>query len=181
MRQTAYHASMDDLLALLDYTVWATERILAALKPLTPEELGHDLHSSHGGIAGTLTHLYGADLIWTARLTAEPPVTFADFPALPALGLLEAQWSVLQAGRRTFVSGLEPEQTIAYTNLKGEKYHSTVGEVIRHLVNHGAHHRGQIVTMLRQLGHAAPNTDLIAFYRLQARQASNLALSRPMD
>lgn len=35
---------------------------------------------------------------------------------------------------------------------------------LQHLVNHGTYHRGQVVTMLRQLGAAAPTTDLIAFY-----------------
>lgn len=160
---------MDDLLALLEYTAWATARMLTALAPLTPEALARDLHSSHGGIAGTLAHLYGADLIWTARLRGQPALAFADLPELPRLDLLETQWAALQTGRRGVVAGLNAEQTIFYSNLKGEAQTSTVGEVVRHVVNHGAYHRGQIVTMLRQLGHAAPNTDLIAFYRLQVK------------
>ena len=164
-----YADRVNDLLALLDYTAWATARLLAALAPMTPEELDRDLHSSHGGLAGTLAHLYGADVIWTARLRGQPALAFADLPELPALGLLEAQWAALQAGRRGFVAGLSPEQTVFYANLKGEAQTSTVGEIVRHIVNHGAYHRGQIVTMLRQLGHAAPNTDLIAYYRVKAK------------
>ena len=160
---------MNDLLALLDYTAWATSRTLAALNPLTPEECSRDLHSSHGGINGTLAHLYGADVIWTARLCSRPAITFSDLPELPALGVLEVQWVALQTGRRAFVSGMNAEQTIAYTNLRGESQSSTVGETVRHIVNHGAYHRGQLATMLRQLGYAALNTDLIAFYRLQAK------------
>ncbi len=160
---------MNDLLALLDYTAWATLRILAALNPLTLEECSRDLHSSHGGINGTLAHLYGADVIWTARLCSRPAITFSDLPELPALGVLEVKWAALQTGRRAFVSGMNAEQTVAYTNLRGESQSSTVGETVLHVVNHGAYHRGQLVTMLRQLGYAALNTDLIAFYRLQAK------------
>jgi len=160
---------MNDLLALLDYTAWATSRILAALNPLTPEECSRDLHSSHGGINGTLAHLYGADVIWTARLCSRPAITFPDLPELPALGVLEVQWAALQTERCAFVSGMNAEQTVAYANLRGESQSSTVGETVRHVVNHGAYHRGQLVTMLRQLGYAALNTDLIAFYRLQAK------------
>jgi uncharacterized damage-inducible protein DinB len=37
---------------------------------------------------------------------------------------------------------------------------------MQHLANHSTYHRGQVVTMLRQLGAAAPSTDLIAYYRL---------------
>ena len=158
-----------ELLALLDYTAWATVRVLSALRPLAPEALTRDLGGSHGGITGTLEHLYGADVIWTARLCSRPAIRFDDLPALPPLDLLQPQWLALQSGRRDFVSGLGPEQEIAYANLKGEAQRNTVGEVVRHLVNHATHHRGQVVGMLRQLGHAAPNTDLIAFYRLQAK------------
>lgn len=159
---------MDDLLKLLDYTAWATARLLAALAPLAPEALARDLHSSHGGLGGTLAHLYGADVIWTARLRGQPAISFSDLPELPGLDVLEVQWAALQAGRRALVAGLNAEQTVAYANLKGEAQTSTVSEIVRHVVNHGAYHRGQIVTMLRQLEHAAPSTDLIAFYRLQA-------------
>jgi uncharacterized damage-inducible protein DinB len=32
-------------------------------------------------------------------------------------------------------------------------------------VNHGTHHRGQVVGFLRALGHTPPVVDLIHFYR----------------
>jgi uncharacterized damage-inducible protein DinB len=38
------------------------------------------------------------------------------------------------------------------------------------LVNHGSYHRGQVTTMLRQLGATPVSTDLIGFYRQQAGQ-----------
>ncbi|WP_407570134.1 DinB family protein [Deinococcus altitudinis] len=159
-------AASTELLALLDYTAWATERLLNALHPLTPEELARDLGSSHGGVSGTLEHLYGSDVIWTARLCERPAIRFSDLPPLPPLEVLKPQWLALQTGRRDFVAGLHPEQGTGYANLKGEAQSNTVGEIVRHLVNHSAYHRGQVVTLLRQLGHPAPNTDLIAFYRL---------------
>ena len=37
--------------------------------------------------------------------------------------------------------------------------------MMQHLVNHGSYHRGQIATLLRQLGAKPTSTDLIAFYR----------------
>ncbi len=43
--------------------------------------------------------------------------------------------------------------------------------MLQHVVNHGTYHRGQIVTMLRQLGAAPPQSmDLIAFYRARKQK-----------
>lgn len=36
---------------------------------------------------------------------------------------------------------------------------------IQHVFFHSMYHRGQVVTLLRQLGQTPPRTDLIAFYR----------------
>jgi uncharacterized damage-inducible protein DinB len=43
--------------------------------------------------------------------------------------------------------------------------------MLQHVVNHGTYHRGQIATMLRQLGNKSQSTDLILFYRERAAQA----------
>jgi uncharacterized damage-inducible protein DinB len=40
--------------------------------------------------------------------------------------------------------------------------------MVQHVVNHASYHRGQVVTMLRQLGAAPPKPmDLIAYYRIR--------------
>jgi len=39
--------------------------------------------------------------------------------------------------------------------------------MMQHLVNHATYHRGQIVTMLRQLGVKPTNTDMIFYFRQQ--------------
>jgi uncharacterized damage-inducible protein DinB len=45
--------------------------------------------------------------------------------------------------------------------------------MLQHVVNHGSYHRGQVTTLLRQLGAPAPKSvDLIAFYRERAAARS---------
>jgi uncharacterized damage-inducible protein DinB len=47
-------------------------------------------------------------------------------------------------------------------------------QLLQHLVNHGSYHRGQITTMLRQLGAAPPKSvDLISFYRERSAPAAH--------
>lgn len=160
---------MDDLLVLLDYHAWAVECTVQALTPLSAEEFGRDLGSSHGGIGGTLAHLYGSELIWTARLKGERPPGFPAPGELLPLPDLLTRWLAQLQERRAFVAPLPPEQRLHYTNLGGEPMVSRVGDMLRHVVNHATYHRGQLMGMLRQLGYSAPNTDLIGFYREQGQ------------
>lgn len=57
---------------------------------------------------------------------------------------------------------------LAYRNTAGTPDESEQWEVLAHVVNHSAYHRGQVMTRLRQLGAAAPSTDLVAFRRALA-------------
>jgi uncharacterized damage-inducible protein DinB len=54
---------------------------------------------------------------------------------------------------------------ITYRAMNGSPYANPLGELLRHVVNHGTYHRGQVATLLRQLGVKPPQTDLILYYR----------------
>jgi uncharacterized damage-inducible protein DinB len=41
--------------------------------------------------------------------------------------------------------------------------------MVRHVVNHGTYHRGQVAAMLRQLGYSPPPTDYLVFFDELAR------------
>jgi uncharacterized damage-inducible protein DinB len=58
------------------------------------------------------------------------------------------------------------ERTIEYKDMRGGPRSDVFWQMVLHVVNHGSYHRGQVTTMLRQLGVAAPRyMDLIVFYR----------------
>ena len=47
----------------------------------------------------------------------------------------------------------------------------SVWQMVQHVVNHGSYHRGQVTTMLRQLGAApAKSMDMIAYYHRERAQ-----------
>ena len=57
------------------------------------------------------------------------------------------------------------------TTSQGGQFADPYWQMIQHVVDHSSYHRGQIVTMLRQLGATPPNTGMIRFYREMTRPA----------
>jgi uncharacterized damage-inducible protein DinB len=53
---------------------------------------------------------------------------------------------------------------IRYVNRRGETWEYELWKQMLHVVNHSSYHRGQVITMLRQLGAPPPTTDFLVFY-----------------
>lgn len=55
----------------------------------------------------------------------------------------------------------------SYKNLRGVPFQSSYSHLLMHLFNHGTYHRGQLVSMLRQLGFTdIPASDFIVWTRI---------------
>ena len=70
--------------------------------------------------------------------------------------------------RATFLAGLTErrlDETVAVKPSTGGEYRHTFREMFRHAIDHSSYHRGQLVTLLRQVGATPPGTGLIVFYR----------------
>jgi uncharacterized damage-inducible protein DinB len=149
----------------LDYSRWASERSLEAARPLTEEELARDVGTSYGGVLGTLAHVFQADRIWLSRLQGAPRFALADPDETWTLDALAEAWTRTADGWREWVSGVSDfEKVLDYKNLAGQSHSLPLWQVVLHVVNHGTYHRGQVTTMLRQLGYAPVSTDLHLFY-----------------
>jgi uncharacterized damage-inducible protein DinB len=152
----------------IEYNLWASRQFIAAVESLSDEERARSLRSSFPSILATLHHIYYADKIWLNRITF--PYNLAPKPELdyPKLNELLFYWlpvmELWQEWARQHADAMAAEK-IAYMTSTGKRYENTIREVILHLVNHDSYHRGQVATMLRQLGYPPPATDLIAYYR----------------
>ena len=59
-----------------------------------------------------------------------------------------------------------PDRDVTYTNSKGETFTSAERDILDHILFHGAYHRGQIATLLGQVGAKSAETDFIQWVRL---------------
>ena len=163
--------NLQDLQTLIDYHYWARDRLLEALEPLTPEQLTRDLGSSFTSIHDTMAHLYAAEIAWYARWEGQSPSVLVTGAAFPDLAAIRTAWIAQEAKMRAFVDALGEagvSRVFDFTLFTGQTTSSPFGQMLQHIVNHASYHRGQVTTMLRQLGaQPAKSLDMIAFYRAQ--------------
>lgn len=158
-----------ELLHLVDYHYWARDRMLAALDTLPADAYVKPLGNSFASIRDTAAHIYSAEWIWLERWHGTSPTTPLGVEEFPDVATLRGAWAALETKVREYVNGLDGDRVnerVAYRNLAGIAAESSRWTMIQHVVNHASYHRGQVTTMIRQVGEKAPAAqDLIAYYR----------------
>jgi uncharacterized damage-inducible protein DinB len=153
---------------LLDFHYWARDRMLDAVGALSAEQYERNMGNSFPSVRDTATHIFHAEWIWHARWIGETP-TAADRPPVADRDALRALWSAHEQKVRAFVASLGAtgiERVFEYKTLAGVEMRSKFWEMLVHVVNHATYHRGQVVTLIRQLGGASVvSTDMIAYFR----------------
>ena len=157
----------DTLRTHLDYTSWATHKLLDTASRLSLDQLNRDFGTSDRSVLGTLVHTFAADRIWLYRVTGGENPGFVS-EADRSFAVLSEKWPQVLDRWKHWGQGLTDESVkvnITYQDLKGNTWTQPVWQILLHLVNHGTHHRGQVSGFLRSLGQTPPATDLIYYYR----------------
>jgi uncharacterized damage-inducible protein DinB len=163
------------LRVLFQYNQWANRKLLDACSALTNEQFTRDLGSSFRSVRDTLVHLYGAEWVWNERIEGRSPSSLHSGSTFPDLSSVRAKLEEMDSYYLDYVTRLTPqdlERVIRYKSFAGDEFSNPIWQTLHQLTNHGSYHRGQVVTLLRQLGAKAATTDLIAFYRERAATAS---------
>lgn len=113
-----------------------------------------------------MAHVMGAEWVWLARLRGQR----APAPVWPEWNEAECerQQAALAPEWESFLSGLTEAglaDGIEYANSKGERWRSTVEDVLLHVVLHSAYHRGQVAAVVREAGAEPAYTDYIQAIR----------------
>lgn len=160
---------------LARYNRWMNEKLYDVAALLSDDERNRDLGAFFRSVHGTLDHILFGDRIWLARFGVH------DAGALPEPGPayeldLYPDFAELRRERARTDLALDrwvktlTEQTLAaplrYSNLSGKSFEHPLHFAVQHLFNHQTHHRGQVTTLLKQLGRDPGVTDLMAMLRL---------------
>jgi uncharacterized damage-inducible protein DinB len=156
----------------IDYTAWASARLVDAASQLTTDELTRDFGTADKTVLGTLVHAFAADRVWMARVAGDPPAKFIDPERDMHFAVLQNEWPPLMqkwhawaASLASSTTGESAEAAVAWTDLKGNSFEMPAWQLVLHVVNHGTHHRGQVSGFLRAMGKVPPPLDLARYYR----------------
>jgi uncharacterized damage-inducible protein DinB len=161
--------NLQDLRTLLDYHYWARDRLLDAIEPLAPDQLNRDMGSSFKSIRETVVHIYAAEWAWYSRWQGSSPTALLTSDGFPDVAAIRAAWTEIEAKMRAFLESLGESgmtKVFDYKLLSQQPGSTVFWQMLQHVVNHASYHRGQVTTMLRQIG-AQPgkSMDMIAYYR----------------
>jgi len=152
------------------YNQWAHKRLLGLINSLTPEQYHKTIPSSFNSLYKTVSHIWGAESIWFARLSNETAKASGD----PFNGSMEKITVSLEKLDQQWVDWLKEKSDnqlsdkMHYTNTAGQAFYQPYNILLTHIFNHNTYHNGQLVTMLRALGiENIPATDFVAWSRLQ--------------
>jgi len=152
---------------LYRYNAWAARRVFDAASSLTREQFVATIPSSYPSVRDTLVHVLWAEWIWLERWNGNSPKTVFDPQDFPGAGALRARWEDVHEEQMAFVRSVNEEllaTVMRYVNMRGETWEYELWKQMLHVVNHSSYHRGQVITMLRQLGAPPPTTDFLVFY-----------------
>ena len=137
------------------YNFWANERIISMIEKAGEEKAIKFIENSFPSIFKILLHILDAQYLWLFRLQHD------YFPEAPSKSFTGGLSELIQRLRsnsdnlKQFVSEMnlkDLDKTLTYKDSEGKIHSSPFSETILHCINHSTFHRGQIITMLRQLG-----------------------------
>ena len=153
---------------LLDYTVWANHRILRACATLEGDDFLRELGASFGTIRGTLAHVMNCEWVWLERWKGVSPKRLPDESEHANVVALRDHWTIIEGHRRAWLDALPEDEAagiVRYKTLAGVAYEAPLWQLVQHVANHSTYHRGQVVSMLKQVGARTVSTDLVLFDR----------------
>jgi uncharacterized damage-inducible protein DinB len=164
---------LETIQTLFNYHYWARDRVLAAAELITDEQFTQSKGASFDTLQGTFVHLMNSERLWLNRCLGK-----ADEPALDPknygmLNEVRMYWDMLQMNMEKFLKDLTPDRLssiVAYTNLKGEKLHYPLWQILQQVILHGVHHRSEAATLLTEFGHAPEPLDVIFYFRAKSGQ-----------
>lgn len=152
-----FSAMIENLTLLHAHQRWADLRTFEAYRSLAqPQERA----------LAWIAHIAAAQHLWLSRINGTTP-RVAVWPGLD----IDSCERLAQENHDAFDALLssidehDTTRTVAYVNSRGDRFESTVGDILLHVAMHSQYHRGQVAAAVRAGGGVPTATDYIAWRR----------------
>jgi uncharacterized damage-inducible protein DinB len=157
---------MLSLITHVRYGRWANLELLRAASALDQHAFTKMLGGSFPSLHQTFVHLLWAESLWLARWRSRSFPASLDNQAYSTSDSLHLALEAVHADQLNFLTTLPPsaaDEVVTYVNFQGQAWAYALRDMVQHLIVHSAFHRGQVASMLRQLGTVPPHTDFLVF------------------
>lgn len=153
------------LIDMANYHKWAYQRLLKSLEQVNDNEYFMDRMMFFKSIHKTLNHLYAVDILWLSRFQ-KTPATIKKLDTELCTDRQQLQKRLLQQAGLwiDFIANINPGvDSLEYKQMNSTIVNRPYMSAIAHVFNHGTHHRGQITSIISQLGKSTPELDFIYY------------------
>jgi uncharacterized damage-inducible protein DinB len=157
----------EPVLKMYNYHVWANGVIIDRLKEL-PQHIYHkDIQSGFSSVSKVLSHIYLTDYAWFDIISGNSmneAMAYSDQlrEVVEKKSIEEMKKIFLDLSERNKAllnSQEDMDKVIVVDNPYAGLLETSISESVLHVVTHGSYHRGNIATMLRQMGHTSVMQD----------------------
>jgi uncharacterized damage-inducible protein DinB len=156
-------------LEMYNYHVWANETLFNRLIELSDDVYQQEIQSVFPSISKVVSHMYIVDQLWFHIVSGKnmPEALEIEKESGDGKGIEEMDrlFRSLSNRCKKFLDTQENIDEVRVLNIPWEGNRETsLSEMIMHIVTHATYHRGNITSMLRQMGHASVTTDLTRYW-----------------
>ena len=148
----------DGLIDGFRYNTWATREIIAVCRDLSDAQLNATAVGAYDSIIETLRHLIASEAGYQARLTGEEPSWDRYAGDSPDLDTLASRVDELDTRWERFLEEpFDADRTFIITWHDDIDRDVPAGVILMQALQHAIEHRGQICTILTELGVDTPD------------------------
>lgn len=155
---------------LTDYMLWVNGRLINWIDQINEEQWMREIDSSFNSVEKTTLHLVSAEKVWVDfwSNTNDPVFLSREFSGNKA-EMIEI-WKTTSQDLKQIIDRYLADEFSFKVHFKwpnGRETEMDFWKTFAHYINHATYHRGQLVTLLRQVGYSElSSTDLATYLYL---------------
>ncbi|MBI5914160.1 MAG: DinB family protein [Bacteroidetes bacterium] len=151
------------------FNLWANCRMAETFSGLPDEVAEQHIESSFPSARLTFLHIWDAELLWLKRLQG---ISLPTFPSKNFQGNMADVYREVLKTSQDFIDFVDARkdsffgEMLFFKTISYGEQSQLAFQMVHHCMNHSTYHRGQLVTIGRQLGlQKMPPTDYIYYLR----------------